>query len=431
MSIIAGISVTAEGIKEVFVEQKWLNYRFIKDAKPDKAVLTIPAEYLTFRTFNVPFTDRKKVSEVIREELSHSILFFNNAVWDFTKTGDNQYFVVAAEKDKVKSFLERSARKIDVAEAEPFSAARYVQSLGYKDFILVDFGSSRTLVITVKDEKLTYASVILKGYNDLIKILRERSSLSEIEARKIMTVQGTENAVVKEQINNIMEFLTIRNREFENVLLYNESYNIKGFSELLKGKFRKDITQIKHAENINSISAAGIALKKAGLAEGVNLILQAEAKEKFSVRNIIILVVMILIFSADLMYKENFYKKKYTGYLNSLKEGVKEDFAGMEYKNSLSQVKQIVSDEELIYEASEYSPLEVLSRISSGINGGDFRFFEINCENNMWTLSGETGSIKKLNSLKDDLKNDFREVVISEVKSDNSGKINFQLKVAI
>lgn len=433
MSVVLGIDPGTSGTRKLFINQQWKNFQIIKETKPDKTILSIPAQYLTFRRLSFPINDRKKIKEIIKEELSHSLLFYDDAIWDMAPIGGQDYLVTIARKSEINKLLLKNKNiKPTNLEAEPHSLARAALYYGHKNALLIDFGATKTILCAIAGEKLTGCKVILIGGNYLAKKLCDKLSLSPEQAEKEKETMSAEHPVIKDFLNELFNLIYIRNLNYPYLLLSGGGGKLNGLDKFLQEKYKLKIKYLETEPGIASPVALGGALKGVFPNDGVDLKIEREERVgKIYNPWLMLALGLFLLFSFDIKFKEMHYGGKYNQINKKMISLTKKEFP--ELKNiadPLKQIKSIVTGEKKGFATIDAAPLEVLSKTSRLMDKKDFKIFEINYSTDSIQLIGEASSINAINGLAEKLKNKFNKIEPSEIKADPTGKINFVLRVS-
>ena len=429
MRIYTGVDPGKMGIKKTSVEQRWLNTKILKNIKAGKIVVSLASNFITFRKIAVPVTDKKKVEEIIKEELSHSIPFFKDTVWDYAVAGNNSYFAAVALKADLNSVIAANRGRFDYIEAEPFALARSMIYAGHKNIVAVDMGKSKTVVCLIKNGYLNSVNVILKGGDSLTEYISKKFNISFEKAETEKMKLDYANPVIKEFLNQLFELMTLDFKEIDEIVLTGNASKLKGIDKAFSDFFNKETVFFDLPKGALSAVSLGCALKGTPLMEGVEFAVGKEKTTGVKLTPIIAcLTALLILFTVNIKLSEWYYKNQYDMLNKSVKQLIDREFPARG-SYFISDIKQIVADEKNIFQGRNCSALSVLNKLGEITNPSEIKFFEINYSNNICTLAGEASSMNYLKNFQEKGETLFASAEISEMKSDENGKINFVIKI--
>lgn len=427
MTLILSIDPASTGAKKLFVKITGKDASVIRGGKPDKSICVIPSNYLTFRKFNLPIKDRKKINEIIKEDLSQTLLFYNDALWDFTFGPDNEIFVAITAKDTVQKIIKQTGIKPHIFEAEPYALVRAASSAGYDEGLIIDFGREKTTFAGFKHNLLNFCRVLLKSGNNLVNEIALKNNITEEAALEIIAREGLKNAQVFEFFKSLyaIAFPEPLKGGYSRILIIGSFAYIPHLAEFLKDSsaLPAEIPRLEDKVKDNSnIIAYGAALKQISKEHGVNLapykIEEKSARSKW----IILALLPLLLLLIDVKYKESVLGARYSQINQKMIEMLKRDFPQSVSKTKkitypLNQYKSLMSRYSGDTFAGGGNVLDILAGVSNGL-GSAVKIDSIDMSETAGVeLGGKSDSIKNVEDFKQSLSAKFKNVELQEVKN--------------
>jgi len=172
----------------------------------DHVVTAVPGDQVFTRILNFPFTDDKRIKQVIGFELENFIPHdIDDVIIDYhtLSTGPDGATVFAAAVpraalDDFLGLLEEVGIGPRIVSLGTFAYTKLIetahaQKLTSKEktcFAVVDIGSKRTDITVTRDGKLAFARTIRRGADHVIRQLAEELNISTEQARRVLVTQG-------------------------------------------------------------------------------------------------------------------------------------------------------------------------------------------------------------------------------------------------
>ncbi|HJZ85193.1 MAG TPA: pilus assembly protein PilM [Polyangia bacterium] len=172
------------------------------DLRDTTIYAALPGDQLSLRLLALPFSDTRKIEQVIGFELESQILgdidevVYDHTVVDHTPQGGARVLAAAARKTGVRELLER------VAEGGSEPRALFAAPLVYDTlvdrfmpgrsgtFAIVDVGAERTNVAVIRGGRVVLARTIQRGGGELTRAVARTYRLAEAEAERVKRSSG-------------------------------------------------------------------------------------------------------------------------------------------------------------------------------------------------------------------------------------------------
>lgn len=435
MSAILGIDPSSAQARKLYVSAAGKDPAVLKTGKASKIIAAVPSNYLTFRKFHIPLRDRKKINEIIKEDLSQTLLFYDNAIWDFTFGPDGEIFVTITNKDTIGKLIKQIGIKPHIFDAEPYALVRAASVCGHNEGLIIDFDAEKTTFAGFKNGLLNFCRVLLKSGDILINEFSSKNNLTEKEALRLIQKDGLKNPDVLDFFKTmfVVAFPNKAKTEYSNVLLTGVFADIPYLKDFIKETLNLPVdvldlkSKIKDNENI---VAFGAALKNTAREHGVNLA-PYKIEENTSYKKWVIFILLpLFLLLVNVKYKETALSARVNKVNKEMVKILKKDFPNV--KNTaypLTQYKSLIQK----YGAGQYpngeNILDILSKISSCLTT-QVKIDSIDISDKNISLSGKADSIKTVESLKQNLSQGFRNVDLSEVKNlKNEAKFTIKMEI--
>lgn len=435
MNAILGIDPSSAQIRKLFVHTSGKDSTVLRSAKASKIIATVPSNYLTFRKFQIPLRDRKKINEIIKEDLSQTLLFYDNAIWDFTFGPENEIFVTITNKDTINKLIKQIGLKPHVFEAEPYALVRAAGVCGHNEGLIIDFSSSKTVFAGFKNGLLNSCRVLLKSGDILLNEFSSKNNFAEKEALDIIFKEGLKNNDIfvffKEMLG--VAFPSAAKPAYPKIFITGKFCNIPHLADLLKNFFNAPVEKLDLENKIKdneNIVAFGAAIKNTTREHGINLA-PYKLEETASYKKwVILLLLPFLLLLINVKYKEAALSNRVTHINKEMVRILKKDFPNI--KNTaypLSQYQSLVQK----YGTGQYrngeNVLDMLSKISACLTNTT-KIDSIEISNQSISVGGKSDSIKTIENLKQSLSRNFKNVDLSEVKNlKNEAKFTIKMEI--
>lgn len=427
MTVILGIDPESTGTKKLLVKISGKEANIIKSGKVDKSICVLASNYLTFRKFNLPIKDRKKINEIIKEDLSQTLLFYNDAVWDFTFGPDNEIFVAITTKNAVQKTIKHAGLKPHVIEAEPYALVRAASFAGYSEGLIIYFDTDKTVFAGFKNNLLNFCKVLLKSASNLINEIAVKNNISEAQTRQIINSEGLQNKQIFEFYRSMLEtaFPEPVKQNYPSIIIMGSSAEIPRMAEFLKTYFGVPANIMPAQDktgDIPNLTAYGAALKQISKEHGVNLAPYKIEEKSARFKWIILALLPLLLLLVDVKYKETVLSARQAQINQKMVEMLKRDFPLSVSKTKkiqypLNQYKSLLSRYSGDTFAGGGNVLDILAGVSSGLSSA-VKIDSIDLSETAGVeLGGKSDSIKNVEDFKQSLSAKFKNVELQEVKN--------------
>jgi len=186
--------------------------------------LSISAEESFFKIISVKSDKKKKLKELIKDELRNNVVFsLEDCIWDYSLLGHkpkeivNDVLLVAAKNEAVSDKIQlikelnRPARLINLDILANYNCLKFNTELQKgKLYALVDISSMKTQVLIFDERENFWMRTIIFGGDKFTDVIAEKFGFSENEAReykKNMLLQENIDAQLKESSDSVMKDL--------------------------------------------------------------------------------------------------------------------------------------------------------------------------------------------------------------------------------
>jgi Ethanolamine utilization protein EutJ (predicted chaperonin) len=438
MKVSGGIDLGKTGTREIYLESHWKKVKVVEGSKQVALTGAVPSHALTFRRFSLPFHDRKRVREIVKEELTDMLAFpLEEARWDFTRGADNDVFVIIARSDMVKETLESLGRPCEMLDAEPYGLARTALYCGIKDALIIDFGATKTVFCALRNGDLEWIKVLLSGGDALTKLMSETRKLSLHDAEELKRSQGIQLPEVKESIIKLLRTANLPSPfPYPAIVITGGGACLEGLREFLGENLKTPVSTFTLPDDLSPFSDAvafGMALKgNREYIQGVNL-----AEEKKHETNPLIfwmaaLLLPLLLFSTNLVLRENNLRVAVKKYKQEMENVYKKDFPGETHGVSpVKLYKAKLDEKKALMQSGGSDALALIDKISRVVARKDIHIFQIDLSDQEITLSGETASYQEVEVMRKALLESFKNVELREGKTLPSKRITFTLILSL
>jgi general secretion pathway protein L len=425
----------------------------------DRVVASCPGNLVSSRTVSLPFTQGKKIEQVLPFEIEPLIPFeLDQVILSYhpvSRQNDSSRILAAL---LLKEDFRRLMEKLRVLGVDPhqvewdgmalFNFSQILLSSPKGPFLLLNMQSRQTTLCFVKGNAPLMVRSIRGGAIDF----QERDSWNEA------------HFWVKELLKTLQVFKNETGEEIQSLLVCGEGSRMEGFQKWISEKgglalFEWDLApeKIKIASGVFSgedsidpayIPATGLALKGTSLRGGLSQINfrkeefahteiekgRKGARRTAAVFFLILLVLALTDLGIRLMEKKNHYEK--------LSRQVQEEYRGLlegsgPILNEVDQTRGEISrlkKKELFFSLKETTPLGVLKEMTVQIpKEVKIDINELSVDFDKVRLEGETGSFESLDQIKESLGKIklFREIAVTDAKMNaEESKVRFKLEMA-
>ena len=450
----------------------------------DTIVAAVPAQNISGRFITLPFSDKKKIDQVINYEIENYVPFsVDDITADYqmiskSKDGSNIFVQVAKKSDidAVSHILEQAGldpKYLDSEGLALYSALSYYLDDG-KCRAILEIGHSKSLLTIIKKGKPAYSHCLDFGgayINERISKSFDVSLQKADELKKENNLKEVNDIIsdcIKELADilkrNIVSFEMIHKEALHEILLTGGSSNISGIGELLQNylniKFRKvslpDMIQkgVDTGAEGFSITACGIALRAKNSAKlsGIDLKKDKTTSIKESkyilsslVKVFVMILVLITFYTADLLIKKNDNEAMLKSYEKQIFFSFSEALPKTAAKGrELLVIKEKIAEANIQSEkfgallSKSITTMDMLKeltlRISEAGKDEDVEIYECSFDGKRLKILGETKSYNLTDEIKKSLEHSdmFGEVKMEYAKfTANQKKVKFSMKIAL
>ncbi len=436
MRITGGIDQGKTGFREVYLESHWKNVKVVESSKQAVLVGSVPSQALTFRRFTLPFTDKKRIREIITEELTDTLAFpLDEARWDFSRGADGDIFVIIARIQSMKDAVEGFSKPCEMLDAEPYGLVRTALYCAIKDALIIDFGASKTVFSALREGALESIKVLLSGGDTVTRQVSEARKLSLSQAEGLKLEKGIHLPEVKDAIIKLIRTANLPSPfPYPRIVLTGGGAQMEGLSDFLEDNLKTPVSSFTLPQGLSPYSHAvafGMALKgNKDFSMGVNL---AELK-KHETNPILILCAALLLpfllFSVNLKIRENNLRLAVEKYRQEMIQVYEKELPGagkITPALAVRQFKTKLDEKKSLMQNKGGDALSIIDSIAHVVAQKDIRIYEIDISDKEITLSGETASYQEVEFIRKSLLESFKTVELREGKTLPSKRITFTM----
>ena len=428
-NLICGIDHGSEGVNKICLKSSFGKKELAETADKTENIIAIPAQFFTLRTFQFPFSDKKRLKQLIREELTDRLLFpLDNTYWDFISDHKGNAVAFVAPKERLDTFKADLSTDFKFLEPEPLCLLKAARWAGIKDALLIDMGAGKTIFLGIKD-----------GFPDLLRILLKGGKELKTEMEKKTGFHGSEDLIFKQGLDNpeIKDFFAeiLQSSLLPGQLPYSRIYlsggvaQAPGIKEYLAKKYSSTVENLPLLEGLSPFKDAiafGAALPGKSGEDSLEFFSQAKTQEwnPLYFWGGLALTILVL-FSLNLKLEESNLKNQSQAYVNSVKTALKREFPQAKADTApVSQFKALITQEIKQRLKVLNSPLDFISQLNSQLPGKGFKFYELNFADSQVDLKGYAPTYQKMEQLRQTLKGE-----LVEGKTQPDGRVKFDIRL--
>ncbi|MBI2265995.1 MAG: hypothetical protein HYU64_12605 [Armatimonadetes bacterium] len=440
--ISLGIDKGTTGLRKVFLRSAGAGFHVLSASEnPSFQTVLIPSTLTTFRWFELPFTDRWKVREVVGEELSQSLPFpIENAAWDSVPFLPGKWVAVVAPKDKLKAYRAAFPNGVSHLDPEPFAFARALWACGKRSAVIVDFGAAKTTFCGVQDRSPTFIRTLLRGGEGLSQKIADLCGCSLEEGARRKETEGVSCPGVEEfLLSSFADGLLGSRESYAELIVTGEGSRLPGLLEWLSRHTGLPVELLNLPPPLSphsDVLAFGAALSPFFPAENPELL---EGRENGRARDPLQavlpwLLVLMLSFSASILGKHFFLRHQYYSVQKAVQGLVASEFPDIRNSRTPMSLIRARLQEERKQEGTGAGALDFLYRVGetlqlTGSETQGLTFFDMDISGAESVLKGEARSYGELEAFQKRLESAAYKAEILESKSLEAGKVRFTLRV--
>jgi len=417
--LLCGIDQGSSQTRKICLKSSFGKKEAVEDTGKSDKVVAIPAQFFTLRTFNFPFTDRKRLKQLIREELADRLLFpLENSLWDFITDGKGNALAFVAQKERLENFKAAQSPDFKFLEPEPLCLLKAARWSGVKDALLIDLGAQKSIFLGIKNGFPDYLRILLKGADDL-------------KGTSPAPPEDIKDPGVKEFINELLNSSLLPSQlPYPAIYLSGGAAQISGIKEYLEEKYRLQAASLPLPEGFSPYRDA-VAFGAALAGKTGEDSLEFFARVKVHQTNPLffwggLALLLLFLFSLNLGLSELNLKSQNQAYLDSVKAALKREFPQAKADVApVSQFKALINQEISDRLKAQNSPLEYLYQLSGQIPDKGFKFYELNLADSQIELKGYAPTYQKMEQLRQNLKAE-----LVEGKTQPDGRVKFNLRIS-
>lgn len=433
MKTLSGANPSSSGEKTICIETSWNKVRRIDRADAANAVIAAPAKSMTFRKMQLPFNDKKKCADMVREELEYSLAFdISDAAWDFVVNQKGEAYAFAMLKKDAEAM-----GKDRIIDTEITSLARVCLWCGHQNALIIDIGASKTTAIEIADGSLEGAAVIMKGGRGADEKIAMENDCSIEEAEGIKIGEGTSNKTFASEIAGI--FRDVRSRmpgEHKLVILTGGCGAAKGVKEKAEEAFRSKVVSFALPEGVSpytDAAAFGAAIRDRYPAMSVNLGACGKNESKIPPSFMAALAIPLALLAIHFGLESIHYSNMADAFSRETSRAVQKAFPGKKIVRAKDQIGEEIRRLKKSGGAGNDAILDMLSKAGEAAKTAEkpsaLKVYDIEVSGSNMTISGEADSISDAERIRESLAESYSDVKLTEGKTLQSKKVKFTIKV--
>lgn len=433
MKLIGGIDAGKTGMREVYLEIGWKHVKVAEYSKSAKIIASVPSQLLTFRHYSLPFTDRKRIREIIKEELSENLAFpLNESRWDFCVSSKGEIFATIARSPMLQELQKNIPKPFEMLDAEPYALVRTALFNDIKDALIIDFGLSKTVFCGCRDGAIDFIKVVLKGGEYLTKALSDEQKSDPAEMETLKCTRGLGHPTVKSALLQILRTAGIPSPfPYPRILITGGGAQLPGLQTFLEESFKTQVSTFTLPEGLSpyvQTVAFGMALRERDHETGINLAEEKKTPVGTVKYWIAASILPIILFSISLMLAQSNLAAQVRNYGKEMEKILLTDFPGIKKVQSAQlQYREKLDERKALLQNKGTNVIGLLDSISAVITGKDIHIYEIAIDDKTVTLTGETASYQEIEYMRKKLSESYTKVELQEGKTLPSKRITFTM----
>jgi general secretion pathway protein L len=444
-------------------------------------IVSVPAHLCSLRTLTLPFSDERRLNQVVAYEVEAQLPFpVEEVIVDYqilhTENGSSRILVAALPRETLRRYLQLLSRvgidpsMVDMDAMALSTLAHYgLKYEGAEQIAVIDVGASKTTVVVVSQGKVGYARTFLQGSRHWTDGLARASSLSFDEAdqrkKEIGLSNGTPQALTAavqswaEELARTLHVAQVDTQQNINgIVLCGGGARLKGLEDLVTHALGVEVKKLelpllreKGVTWENSWSqAVGLALKAGGIrhASHINFrkgefAFRAEIDRfRRKTRHVWIgMLVLLFLIGGDLTLKYRIQAARYDELKVELRQMYNEMFPNVqtivdEVHQAQTSIKEL-KKKAALFGQGELSALGIIGELTDRIpKDVEIKVRELVIETERVRMEADTESFDAVDRIKAavDQSAFFGEVEVSDAKiitdrSASKGKVRFHLNL--
>jgi hypothetical protein len=431
-----GLDPGSTGLKKACVLVRRREVEVMRAEAARRTFVSFPASRITFRHFSLPLSDKKRLKEVIAEDLADSLPFpLEEMAWDFCQRGHGDIFAVAALKNDIREAAAAAPVESAALDAEPFAYSRAAAASGLKDCLVVDFGAMKTLFCQISAGNVQWVRVILKGGESLSQEISLARSLQEEAAESLKRTEGLNLPEARTFLGDLLGLAYLPMPLTSPVILVcGGGAALPGLVPFLEKNLHVSCELFPMPPGLSPyehVVALGMALKgKLGEA-GVALTESVSQPVLWKTWGVLLLL-PVLLFSLNTKLHEAAREKKYQQIRQEMVRVVKANYPSVKkVMYPVDQFNSLLQEEKKQVTSQESDFIKYLEDLGKSLEGKGIRIHEMDLEENSFRLKGEAPSFDAIEKWRSELSAQVASAEIGEQKTTTDRKISFEMRLTL
>jgi hypothetical protein len=379
--------------------------------KPNQVVLSVPSEFLTFRTLSVPFTDRKRAEDVARQELANSLpMPLSEVRWSLCMLEKHQYLAVVSPRRRLDQLTESLAGPPpDIVDAEPFSYARALASQDVRDGLVVDMDAHRTIFCLVRAARPVFVRVLLRG-GDSVGGLRGPDLRAGLERLLADALLPTLDADI-------------------GVFVAGRAASVSDLATVLNETLQRPVRPFPMPDGLSAdtdVGAFGAALRT-GADDGVDLMRHRPSGRPVWIRYCLAAAVLLALVTLDLAVRQMEARQRATTTLQALTQLLQTQAPGVPDVATLKSKVDAAAGQTASGPAQNL--LDVLKNVALKSTHRNVRLQEVHFGQGHTELDGWAASFNEEEGLQKDLATVYKDVKAQDVHTTQDNRVHFKVRL--
>ncbi|MCE1247098.1 MAG: pilus assembly protein PilM [Firmicutes bacterium] len=437
MAINQGIDCGKTNIRRITLKSGIGGSAGVSKGKPARKILILPSNFVSYRQFSFPFTDKKRIRDILPGELIETmVLPPDKLVWDISFIHKENAGALVAIKDQLDTFIKSSGNGVQIVDAEPCALSRAAAQNKVKDALIIDFGATKTTFCGITDGRINLLRVRLIGGEAVTKSIEDERKISPEEAETLKCTEGLHIKSIKRFVDNIINSAALEDPiGYEKVIITGGGAQMPGLAEYLSEKLKTEVGYFKLPEGLSpftDVIAFGAALYDAPGQEKVNFKKDEQTNGTKSLVWLgISLLIPLILFSISVKMQEAQLEKENRQLVTSMTKAIKKEFPNIGRIDApVRQVKALIKKESGGEGGSARKVIPMLSEISTARQGLDITLYEIDITDKDIKLKGESDSFQTVDQFRTLLAGKFASAEMQESKTKPNKRVDFGIKIS-
>jgi type II secretory pathway component PulL len=436
MGIYQGIDVGSKTVRKVTIKTEWNSVKLIDGVKPNKKIMSVPSNLLTFRQFKFPFQDKKRIMEILPGELMDTLAFpIDTVQWDISSIEKDTVNTFIVPREHLDAFTAANENSINVIDAEPCALARLANYNKLDSVLVIDFGANKTTFCGINNNKLDLVRVRTIAGKDLDAAVANEAKISPEDGETLKIERGMSSTSIRRAVETLINSAAIpQTFPYERIIITGGGAMLTGLREYLSDKFSVPIGLFDIPEDLSpyfDAVAFGAALYDSAGKDKINL----KEEQKTDQKNLYqwfaaIALIPIILFSVSLQMKLGYLKNEHGKIRNAMTEAIRKEIPDIgPIRSPLRQVEAVVKRGGGRRTARGMDVLDILKSIADTRSEVTVTFYEMDITDTSARIKGETDSFQSVDTLRNALVRYFPGVEVVDQKTKPNGKVDFNIRL--